>query len=138
MVVVGYTNILRLVAFGVSSLYCNNVLATRSRFSSLFTSYAQSSPVHAHARAPDTHSPRHMQEAPPLHCAHHTPHTLSYLPVPLFSFSGGFLPFVVPFAQLWFLPSVFSRVRSLCLKGVDEKDRNAKENMLQTHLTKRL
>jgi hypothetical protein len=36
------------------------------------------------------------------------------------------------------LPSAFSRVRSLCLKGVDEKDRNARENMLQTHLTKRL
>jgi hypothetical protein len=55
-----------------------------------------------------------------------------------FLFFGGFLPFVVPFAQWWFLPSAFSRVRSLCLKGVDEKDRNARENMLQTHLTKRL
>lgn len=74
------------------------------------------------------------------HCtAHTTPLTPFHtFPSLFFSFFGGFLPFVVPFAQLWFLPSVFSRVRSLCLKGVDEKDRNAKENMLQTHLTKRL
>jgi hypothetical protein len=100
-----HCNILRLVAFGVSSLYCNNGSATRSLFFSLFTSYVQCSPVQSMPTPTSTPVP----PTPTAHgiCKKHhhytayTAHTTPLTPHPtfpsLFFLFGGVSSFLCAF-----------------------------------------